>query len=279
MPSRRPPLPTMLDWAEAEGWNPGLDDAGAYWATDSEGFFLKELDDQPIACISVVNHSRDYAFLGFYICVPQYRGQGHGLALWNHAIEHAGDRVMGLEGVPDQQSNYEKSGFVAAHQTIRYAGNLPELDLGASDCTSERLAPMHRKIIYKWDQEQFGADRSTFLAVWFDGGLNRQTRVVLRDGAITGYGTIRPCVEGYRIGPFTAETEPDALALFAALGEATGEPQPLVMIDVPDVVPELTKLVQSFGLEQNFECARMYRGGPPEKNYAKFTAVATLELG
>ena len=37
-------LKLALDWAAAEGWNPGLDDAHCFYAADPQGFFLGELD-------------------------------------------------------------------------------------------------------------------------------------------------------------------------------------------------------------------------------------------
>ena len=37
-------LRTVLDWAAAEGWNPGHDDATAFHAADPEGFFVAEED-------------------------------------------------------------------------------------------------------------------------------------------------------------------------------------------------------------------------------------------
>ena len=44
-------LALALDWAAAEGWNPGLDDARCFYAADPNGFFLGELDDRPAGCI------------------------------------------------------------------------------------------------------------------------------------------------------------------------------------------------------------------------------------
>lgn len=83
-------LSRVLDWAADEGWNPGLDDAAAFLASDPEGFFVTEADGAPVAAISVVNHSPDFAFLGLYLCQPAWRGRGIGLRLWTHALTHAG---------------------------------------------------------------------------------------------------------------------------------------------------------------------------------------------
>ncbi|WP_368074483.1 GNAT family N-acetyltransferase [Celeribacter baekdonensis] len=69
-------LVRVLDWARAEGWNPGLDDASAFWGADGDGFFVAEVEDQIVAAISVVNHDADFAFLGLYLCLPAFRGAG-----------------------------------------------------------------------------------------------------------------------------------------------------------------------------------------------------------
>ena len=51
-------LELIIGWAADEGWNPGLEDASAFYAVDPDGFFLKEVearcertlsgDDQPL---------------------------------------------------------------------------------------------------------------------------------------------------------------------------------------------------------------------------------------
>ena len=102
-----------VDWAAAEGWNPGLADAGCFASVDPEGFFIGELDGKPAATVSCVNYGARFSFLGFYIVRADLRGSGYGLRIWNAAIAHAGPRVIGLDGVTAQQDNYRKSGFAA----------------------------------------------------------------------------------------------------------------------------------------------------------------------
>src|SRR6476660_9893534 len=113
-----------LDWAAAEGWNPGLADAGPFTAVDPEGFLIGELDGVPASIISAVNYDARFAFLGFYIVRPDLRGRGFGLRIWNAAVEHAGDRTIGLDGVVAQQDNYQKSGFRLAYPNVRYGGRV-----------------------------------------------------------------------------------------------------------------------------------------------------------
>ena len=118
-------LETILGWAADEGWNPGAHDAEAFRKADPDGFFVAVGEyDEPVASISVVNHTPDFAFLGLYIVTPNFRGRGIGLDLWQNALAHAGDRTIGLDGVEAQQDNYRASGFVHAGGTTRFTGHL-----------------------------------------------------------------------------------------------------------------------------------------------------------
>ena len=115
-------LELALDWAAAEGWNPGLHDAHCFYAADPQGFFLGEIDGAPVGCVSAVRYGLGFGFLGLYIVNPERRGQGFGLALWRAALDRLGDRVVGLDGVVAQQENYRKSGFRLAFRNIRQRG-------------------------------------------------------------------------------------------------------------------------------------------------------------
>ena len=170
-------LEMVLGWAADEGWNPGLDDAAAFLAADPQGFLLKFVDGEPVASISVVNHAPDFAFLGLYICRPEFRGMGHGLDIWQAGLKHAGARCVGLDGVPDQQANYRKSGFAPAGKTVRYQGvfsmtpDLPAHVAAAADVV--RLLRADRRIS--------GVDRPAYMRGWFEGAEHRQT-IVLENG-------------------------------------------------------------------------------------------------
>ncbi|MFA7633063.1 MAG: GNAT family N-acetyltransferase, partial [Thiohalomonadaceae bacterium] len=108
-----------VDWAielaAAEGWNPGLSDAEAFYTQDPEGFIVGVLDGKPIGCISAIAYEGGFGFIGFYIVEPPYRGQGYGIQLWQHAIRRLQGRTIGLDGVIDQVDNYSKSGFTLVH--------------------------------------------------------------------------------------------------------------------------------------------------------------------
>ena len=189
-------LAMVLDWAAAEGWNPGLDDAAAFLAADPEGFFLWEEASLPVAAISVVNHDSDHAFLGLYLCKPEWRGQGLGYALWNVALQHAGLRSIGLDGVAAQQANYARSGFALKGSTIRLEGHLP----AKASPNTRAIRPDDLPILLALDAVANGYERKAFLKVWLKDTETRQTLVQTNAGQIAGFVTIRACQEGHKIG-------------------------------------------------------------------------------
>ena len=52
----RDDLDLAIEWAAAEGWNPGLDDAECFRAADPAGFLMGRLGGEPVVSISVVRY-------------------------------------------------------------------------------------------------------------------------------------------------------------------------------------------------------------------------------
>ncbi len=266
-------LNLVLRWAADEGWNPGVDDAVAFHAADPSGFLIKEIGNDPLAAISVVNHDREFAFLGLYLCKTEHRGQGHGIDIWRAGIAHAGGRTIGLDGVPDQQANYAKSGFVKYGNTVRYAGQItpltnPRVRSASSDDLDTLIAH---------DARASGMNRTRFATHWFAAMPTRQTMVVLNTTDIAGFATFRRCVSGSKVGPLYASCEDDARALLSANPFANSDAS--CFVDVPDHDGPLARVLQSLGFEATFETARMFSGAPPKADPDTFHAIATMELG
>ncbi|WP_299705599.1 GNAT family N-acetyltransferase [uncultured Tateyamaria sp.] len=267
-----PELKLILDWAGDEGWNPGLDDAEAFFAADRDGFFVAvDRDDTPIAAISVVNHTPDFAFLGLYIVRPAYRGRGIGFGLWAHAMQHAKHRTVGLDGVEAQQQNYRASGFVHAGGTTRFTGHLP----GQHDPDIRRIRSGDIPALIQMEAEASGVAKPTYLQAWFSGASTRTTIVLEDKGVIGGFCTVRSCRSGAKIGPLVAADTGMAYRLIAHAATTFDGP---VTLDVPETSAGLADLCERFGLEAGFKTARMYRGSSPARNHPTY-AVTSLELG
>lgn len=265
---------TAVDWARAEGWNPGLDDAEAFAAEDPQGFLGLRLDGVLVATISLVTYGPSFGFLGFYICRPDQRGKGLGMTLWNKALKLKPARTIGLDGVKAQQDNYRKSGFVLAHENIRHGGLKPN-GFAQSDHALTSLSAADAIAIDRFEQHHrlFPASRHKFLAEW----LRHDALALRRDGEIVGYGVVRECHEGWKVGPLFADNVADAETILRGL--LTRVPDGMVYLDTPGTNRAAVDLAMSLGLQPMFETARMYRGPAPEIDTAKVFGITTFELG
>jgi len=263
-----------VKWAAAEGWNPGVADDVCFAAVDSEGFFIGELDGAPAATISCVNYGASFAFLGFYIVRPDLRGRGYGLRIWQAAIDHAGHRVIGLDGVVAQQDNYRKSGFQPAYANVRYGGSVAVSAAPQAGVIALRDVPL--AAVEAYDATVFPAPRAAFLRCWIDAPPHFG-RAIVRDGRLGGWGVIRPCRRGHKVGPLFADDRPAAEAVLSALLACAGGGE--IFLDVPAVNREAVLLAQDFGLVPVFETARMYTGAIPQLRLDRVFGVTTFELG
>lgn len=262
-----------IEWAANEGWNPGLDDAVTMYGVDPGGFLMGWIGDRPVTAISVVRHSDRFGFLGFYLCHPDFRGQGFGWQTWQAGMAYLGDRVVGLDGVPAQEANYRTSGFALAHHTRRYAGSIA--GCMHPHCRLATLADMPR--LLQMDRDVSSVDRSSYLSGWLTQTPTRQTMVSERGGQITGLGTIRACREGHKIGPLFAPDADTALRLIQALVIEVAAYQ--IQLDIPDPNRMGVDLAGGLGLAPVFSCARMYRGEQLNRRLACIFGEATFELG
>jgi len=260
----------LIDWAAAEGWNPGINDAALFRAADPEGFIGAFVDGEMVAGISAVAYGATYGFIGLYISRADMRGQGHGKAVWEAGLAHLDGRRVGLDGVDEQFENYRRKGFAPAYRTIRFGGTF-------AGCSSDvRLTPVKPDLwpkVAAFDRRSFPESRDRFLANWL--APPHRAFVAVSDDIVTGYGVMRACRSGWKIGGLSAIDDRTAAALFQKLAaSADGD----VFIDVPAARQQFINVLLDAGLRPGFETTRMYFGEPIPLAPELF-GVTTLELG
>jgi len=274
----RAELDTLVEWAADEGWNPGNNDAQIFWDTDPEGFVTAELGGELIGGGSIVSYAGRFGFMGFFIIRQDHRSQGLGRRLWFHRRDLLISRLrspamIGMDGVFDMQGFYTRGGFVLCNRDLRFAG------VGAAATPADTLVDLGAvpfTEVLAYDMAHFPAPRERFLKAWITQPNSRALGAV-RDGVLRGYGVIRPCRQGFKIGPLFAADGDTAEALFRGLGDiAPGEP---VFLDVPENNPQAMALARRHALREVFGCARMYYGPPPVLPYGEIFGVTTFELG
>ena len=263
-----------VDWAAQEGWNPGINDARCFYAADPNGFFLALQSGQPAGCLSAVAYDEHFGFAGFYIVKPELRSSGIGRQLIRKASAYLGKRIIGNDAVVAQQENYKKYGFRMAYRNIRYRGIASDSGIEALQIIDLRKIPLNEVTVY--DRIMFPAKRPAFLNSWINQPEARALGYV-RDSRLSGYGVIRKCRLGYKIGPLFADNEEIAENLFLALtGTISGEEY---FLDIPEPNPKACALVKRHNMQKVFETARMYSGAAPSLPLEKIFGITSFELG
>ena len=275
-----PELQTLVGWAEAEGWEPGQNDPEMFWRCDADGFMAVESDGVFAGGGAVIKHSERFGFMGLFIIDEALRGHGIGRELWyarrDALLHRLGDQAtIGLDGVDAMVPFYAKGGFVTATRHRRFSSMLTSTT-GARDSNVVELSSVDDRELSAYDQQCFPAERIEFLRYWSQ--QSSAVALAFREGdVLRGFGVIRRCVSGYRIGPLFADNVEVADCLFLSLTKkADAFP---VFIDIPDANSIGIQWAIGKGMEEVFGCERMYFGPPPDIRQDKIFGVTTLEIG
>lgn len=268
-------LETAVNWAGNEGWNPGLSDAECYYSADPSGFFAGKINNEIVATISAVKYSGKFAFIGFYIVKPEFRGMGYGWKLWLHAMQSLKGYIVGLDGVLEHVEDYKKTGFVFESNNVRYQG-ISDQVCDPNHCVLDVSRADFADILH-YDKVYFSVERKEFLEKWlYQSG--HQSYKVVKNGQINGYGTIRKCRDGYKIGPLFAENPIIAEDLFLKLISSipTGSKY---FLDIPALNGDAEALTEKYNMQSVFRTVRMYCNGKPQIAMNNIYGITSFELG
>lgn len=271
---KRKEIDFAIDWAAKEGWNPGLHDAECFYLADPDGFFVGKVDNQIIAIGSAVAYDENFAFCGLYIVKEEYRGLNYGMDLTLARLKYLGSRMTGIDGVLNMVDKYSQIGYRTAYQNARYH-LLKTTDYSINPKVIE-LNQLDSQMIADYDRQYFPAPRNNFLLAW----ISQSDAIALgfiENGKLLGYGVLRKCIEGAKIGPLFAENEKIAHYLLQAL--VTKSDVTNIYIDMPEPNSAIKQFITEYSLKQVFATARMYRNGKPELELDKIFGITTFELG
>jgi GNAT superfamily N-acetyltransferase len=262
--------------AAAESWNPGLNDAQCFYQADPGGFLIGILDNRPVGCISAVSYGPEFGFIGLYIVIPEYRGKGYGLRLWQAAMERLAGHNIGLDGVIVREDDYIRSGFKRAYRNLRFESRYS----GSQPPESAEIRPLRAislDAVARDDRLCFPAERPRFLRCW----LEQPPATALgyfAGSSLEGYGVVRRCQQGCKIGPLFADNADIAERLYLSLASRAGKGAP-VYLDVPEANPAALELASKHQMKEVFATTRMYSRSSPGLALEKVFGVTTFELG
>ena len=252
-----------------------MHDADAFFATDPDGFFGLDVDGELAVTLSVVRYDDSFAFVGFYICRPELRGRGLGVELFDAGLARADATTLGLDGVLEQEPNYARDGFVTAHHSVRFGGEV-DLTVPHDDVRVLGAADVDALLDFEREQHVFPAPRRAFLERWITApgtdrvrGRRRPDRGLRRRRA--------PAVRATRSARCSAPTAPPPNG--CSLRSSPTSTAARCSSTSRSPTPRASALARDLGLEPVFETARMYRGPDPDLRLDRVFGITSFELG
>lgn len=273
-------LRTLVGWAAAEGWNPGIHDAESFWTLDPDGYLALEQNGQLIGGGANIKHGVSFGFMGLFIVAPPYRGQGLGTQLWFARRDRLLARLkpggtIGLDAVDAMIPFYEAGGFKQFARQRRYSLERP-ISAAKRVVDVVDLRDVDFSSVLAYDRRCFPELRSSFLQSWIN-QPGAVTRGLMRKGNLLGFGVMRRCGVGLKIGPLFADSLEIADEIFQSLvTESKGQS---VFLDAPDYNSAAIELCRHHQMTEVFGCVRMYHGPVPTIDNERIFGITTFEVG
>ena len=280
-PLTRDELDVVLGWAAHAGWNPGLHDADALWAADPDALWGVEVDGVLVGAGATVRRGSRAGGVGLLLVEPSHRGRGIGSLTFPFLVDGALSRLEPGAGLvldcPESYQDFcERFGFVPVRRVARSTAVATAGRRGPYTGQLRALAQLPFERVVAYDAKFSGGERPDFLRAWMTpkGGLGLGA---YEAGYLIGMAILRPATDGYRIGPFYAESRDVAEDLFVALsGTVVGQK---LVLDVPLEDPDIVAFASSKGFTLAAQAVHMTLGqvqeGPRDQVYGE----STLEYG
>ncbi|XP_013406496.1 uncharacterized protein LOC106170970 isoform X2 [Lingula anatina] len=188
-------------------------------------------------CVMVYSFNETHTFLGYLIVKPEHRGKGIARALKAEADTLAADRAIVLvanEAITPMylKWGYKKSMRSGVGKYVVTIKNIPVAEAAEFKYEIKDYSEVDWKAILDYDTTFHVIPRERVLRIWFR-IEHSQTKVLLLDGKIAGYGTIMPANDGFAVSPLYGDTPEACLVLLKRL-VAPLPPASPVYLTIPD---------------------------------------------
>ncbi|XP_072045161.1 uncharacterized protein [Amphiura filiformis] len=248
---------------------------------DKDGYFLGVNDQgEIVGTIGAIRLTDELGFIGFYHVTEKFQNKGFEEKLWEKAIEHLGDRNIGIEVAVDDVQKCQDLGFKEEWKTGRFQGvgvNLPPEIL-----VNKAIRPLQGMAMGKvvdYDTSTSGIHKVPLVLGWCKAPSTGYAALE-DDERVMGYGVIHPLHNPitHRIAPLLTENVSIAQMLLLTL--LSSIPNQKVFIDAPLRNPSFTRiLTMDLKMEQIGETVRMYTKGNPGFPVQKAFGILSPDAG
>ncbi len=273
-------IPAGMQLKEMAGWNQTEDDWSLLLDYPSKTHFIAAHQNQTIGTISTLHFPPGISWIGMVLVHPTHRRRGVASMLLRK-IQGAQTKTncFRLDATDEGAIVYEKLGYTPFDHLDRMV-SASHAVLKASSASIQVL-PMqyeHLPLIYHFDAQRTGYDRSELLKQLYHRHPNRAFLHLLPGGGIKGYCLGRPGSAYKQIGPLVADNYSTATALLCkAISHLRGAPMVVDVFRRHTAIMEYL-LTKGFKIQRSF--TRMQKGDPQiTADNACIFASAGPELG
>lgn len=281
----------FFQFSRAAKWNPSFTDVDLYFHPEISHFYLGYVNYKPAFSVGFqIYKEPKILFAGMYYCLPEYRHVGNCFLYATtkfHELKKTCD-ILAMPGTPLMGKKYENKMGVKIRGKIYRRRLFVEPEKMCNKAYDTSVIKDVRTIdilkLLAYDRSICGYDRSPVLKKFHEiDPKNGSCLVYEENGKIQGYGLIRRCIDGYKIGPLLAENPKTASEILHALKtKVLGEGEVLVTVDVAEEKGEWSQREywdrSKFDLnEEKFfylQCTEKFPA-----NWNKTFAIFSLEVG
>jgi predicted N-acetyltransferase YhbS len=239
------------------GWNQTTADWQRALSLEPKGCFVAEEGGVTVGTVTTCVFD-SVGWIAMVIVSPSLRGRGIGKALMNqalHYLEEQGVRSVRLDATELGRPMYEKLGFQAQFELIRYQGIMPA---SRPVKTVENAEPKDLGWILEMDLAVTASNRRKLLSELLIHG-QEPTRLVRDRGTGKGFLMARRGAKALHLGPCIATGDAGPVLFADACSRYAGT---AVFVDIPIPNTTATQVVQGWGLTPQRPLVRMFLGQP-----------------
>lgn len=286
-PLKHEHIPFAMELKNIAGWNQTEADWQSYLQLEQSGCFLAQVttpDEDPKAgTATAISYDGKVGWIGMVLVHPSKRNRGVGTVLMEKSIQYLHDNevpCIKLDATQMGRKVYVPLGFVDEYEVRRYESEKYMSEGLFHPMVSDEVYPIsteHMDALSHWDAEKFGVMRKKVLE-HFQQRDPSLCYWVENNGQIRGYMMAHQGYEAYQIGPFVAEDEHVAEALFRqVLKQINGHK---VFLDVPVPNADGIRIMEKYRFTVQRSFTRMYLGDNAFKGQPKaIFATSGAELG
>ena len=278
-PMTKADIPLGMRLKEQNGWNQLEADWQRQFELQSDGCFVADIDGAGVGTACGCSFG-SVAWIAMVLVDSTCRNRGIGSALLRRVIDYldnSGVTSIRLDATPAGQPVYEKLGFFAEFDLVRYGGKISpnETAVTKTDCRIEMATAADLPAILELDRQVTGTDRERLLQRQFQ-EYPEEMRVVRGTNGVDGFLGARPGSRAWQFGPCQGSESACSALLFDALMRHRDE---TAFLDIPVDNVAARTLAEAFGLSAMRPLKRMGRGPTIHEQLDKFWTSYGAEKG